>query len=136
MRGMNPNFEHPSFEKELKGFSKEMAEHQAKNEIEKIQESHIREVLKAKYAPNISVQTNVSAKNSVLSEEQSLPDYMAEESPEIKQKVERLVELAFEEGLDKSSRAAAKMGPFILDAFHDAITSKLYAELKKRNLLK
>jgi len=132
---MNPNFEHGPFEKDLQKFSKEIREHQEKNKIENIQEAHVKDVLKSRFGqPATPVQSGSKAK--VLDEAKTLPDYLVKEPEQIKAKVEQLLGLAFSEGLEKSAKEAAKSGPFILDAFHDALTAKLYGELKSRGLLK
>ena len=64
-----------------------------------------------------------------------LPQYLQQESPEIRLKVEKLVDLAFHKGIGASISEAKKYGPFMLDAFHDTLTTKIYEELKSRNLL-
>lgn len=134
---MNQNFEHGPFEKDLQKFSKEVKEHQEKNKIENVQESHIREVLTSRFGrPAAPSRSGAQTQASVLSEKETLPDYLIAEPAQVKNKVEQLINMAFSEGIEKSVKEAAKAGPFILDAFHDALTSKLYEELKKRGLLK
>jgi len=132
---MNPNFEQNSFEKDFQVFSKEIKEHQEKNKIENLKEVHVKDFLKSKLGE--SQPSSASGANTqTLQESDSLPDYLIPESSEIKGRVENLIGLAFQDGLEKASKEAAKSGPFILDAFHDAITSKLFSELNKRGLLK
>jgi hypothetical protein len=133
---MNVNFEHNPFEKDLQRFSKEVREHQIKNKIENIQESHIKDVLVSGYSHPAAVAATVQKPAAVLDETKTLPDYLISEPAQVKNRVEHLLSLAFSEGIEKSAKEAAKSGPFILDAFHDALTSKLYDELKKRGLLK
>lgn len=65
-----------------------------------------------------------------------LPSYMATEEPEVKLKVEKLLDLAFHKGLKRAADEARVMNPIIMDAFHDALTDKLYNELKQRGILK
>jgi hypothetical protein len=134
---MNPNFENAPFEKDIQDFSREVREHQEKNRIENLQESHVRDLLRPRLGqPQIVQPQKSQAGSSVLQESESLPDYLITESSQIKNKVEDLIGLAFSKGIDVSAKEAAKSGPFILDAFHDALTSKLYEELKNRGLLK
>lgn len=134
---MNINFEKAPFEKDIQDFSKEIREHQIKNKIENIQESHVKDLLRPRLGrPQFSQPQKGQAGNSVLQQSDSLPDYLMTESDDIKNKVEGLINLAFLRGIEVSAKEASKSGPFILDAFHDALTSKLYAELKKRGLLK
>ena len=66
----------------------------------------------------------------------NLPGYLAKESPELKLKVEKLLDLAIHKGLKAAANEAKGMSPIVLDAFHDALTDKLYGELKARELLK
>ena len=65
-----------------------------------------------------------------------LPDYASGAPAESKLEVEYLIDLAFHKGLDKANAEAAKSSPFIMDAFHDSLASKLYPELQKRGILK
>jgi len=134
---MNPNFETAPFEKDIQDLSMEVREHQEKNKIENIQESHVKDILKPRLSqPQFSQPQKSQAVNSVLQESDSLPDYLITESSQVKNKVEDLISMAFSRGIEASAKEAAKSGPFILDAFHDALTSKLYEELKRRGLLR
>jgi len=65
-----------------------------------------------------------------------LPAYLTTSSNEVKLQVEKLVDLAWHKGITTAIKGAKKGGPFVLDAFHDAIVDKLYDEFKKRGLLK
>lgn len=130
---MNPNFEQSQFERDFQSFSKEVKEHQEKNKIENIQEKHIKDVLKTKFSETTAATTPTSSGAQTSAQ---LPDYLISEPNEIKNRVENLIGLAFQDGLEKAAREAVKFGPFILDAFHDALTSKLYSELNKRGFLK
>ncbi|MEK7478736.1 MAG: hypothetical protein AAB626_02315, partial [Patescibacteria group bacterium] len=114
------------FEKDLQSFSKEIKEHQVKNKIESIQETHVKDLLKLRLnQPQISQPQKGRAGSSVLQESDSLPDYLITESSQVKDKVNDLISLAFSKGIEASAKEANKSGPFILDAFHDALTSKL-----------
>jgi len=56
--------------------------------------------------------------------------------PSAKLEVEGLLGLAFKEGVVKASEEARKSSPFVLDAFHDALTGQLYDEFKRRGVIK
>lgn len=134
---MNPSFEKAPFEKDIQDFSKEVKEHQEKNKIENVQESHVKELLRSRLGQaQVSQPQKDQSGTGVIQRSDSFPDYLMKESDEIKNRVEGLINLAFLKGIDLSAKEAAKSGPFILDAFHDALTSKLYGELKRRGLLK
>ncbi|MBN2197681.1 hypothetical protein JW698_00565 [Candidatus Wolfebacteria bacterium] len=73
---------------------------------------------------------------NILEDEEIFPDYLNNSSDEeVKKQVERLIEIVFNQGLEKAIKEAIKSGGFVLDAFHDALTDKLYDEIKKRNLI-
>ncbi len=65
-----------------------------------------------------------------------LPSYMKNYSDEDKLKVEKLIDLAWHKGISAAVREARKEGAFTLDAFHDALTDKLYEEFKARGIIK
>ena len=60
-------------------------------------------------------------------------DFIDEES---RLEIEKLVSTVFEKGLDNTLKSLEYETPFIIDAFHDVLTDKLYGELKKRGILK
>lgn len=64
-----------------------------------------------------------------------LPTYMKDMSIDVKDRVERLVEDAFKNGVEHAAIEAQKSGPFVVDALHDALSDRFYEELKKRNLV-
>lgn len=64
-----------------------------------------------------------------------LPNYMVDDSPEIKLKVEKLVDGVFHVGIMKTLKIAKKEGPFFVDALHDVLSEKLYEEMKRRRLI-
>jgi len=67
-----------------------------------------------------------------------LPSYMdgSKNDPGAEEKIRSLIDLALREGLTESWRAARRESPFVVDAFHDALTEKLLPELKKRGVIK
>jgi hypothetical protein len=65
-----------------------------------------------------------------------LPDYAKDATAENKLEIEYLVELAATRGILEASKIAQETSPFVLDAFHDALTGKLYDELVKSGVLK
>lgn len=67
---------------------------------------------------------------------QILPKYLDTAPEETKLAVEELLDLAWHKGIKKAAEEAKRAGPLILDAFHDALTDKLYEEFKKRKLIR
>ncbi|MCL5006592.1 MAG: hypothetical protein M1153_00370 [Patescibacteria group bacterium] len=64
-----------------------------------------------------------------------LPDYVNRAPEEVRLAVETLLETAFKNGVEEAAKKAKLAGPFVLDAFHDALVDKLYAEMKERKLI-
>ncbi len=104
-------------------------------EIEPSKEVSHREIIKSVIGSQIRTQQAQSAPQDKSEPSPLLPQYLQEESPEVRLKIEELVDIAFHKGIETSVSEAMKYGPFILDALHDTLTTKLYEELKSRNLL-
>ncbi len=64
-----------------------------------------------------------------------VPEYAKNEPPEIQAQIEELVTLALNKGIEAANRKARTYPPYIVDAFHDALTGVVYQELKQRGLL-
>lgn len=125
---MKPSFEHAGLEQEIKQLAAEIKD---RGLGEKGKEA-VRVVLKeqlpaASPAPVATVPTPQTSGH--------LPNYLANASPEVKLKVEKLLDLALHHGIKRAADEARGMNHLEMDAFHDALTDKLYAELKTRGLL-
>ena len=120
----------PTIEKDLNRLSKEINRHY---ENEPKTQLSSREVLKKSIgsAYNIPVRQPTTQKQSSI-----LPQYLENASLEDKAKVEKLINLAFHDGLEKAVNEAKKESPFILDAFHEVLVDKIYPLLKQRGDIK
>lgn len=101
-----------------------------------------REIIKQALYPKVQNYTQTQATSRQTNngdiekiEEEIFPDYLKKSSEEIRLKIEELVDLTFRKGIDEAAIQAGKFGPFIVDAYHDVITDKLYEELKVRKLI-
>lgn len=65
-----------------------------------------------------------------------LPEYTKNYSAEDKQKIEDLLQVAADKGLDAANSMAESEQPYILDAFHDALAEKLLPYLKQKGIIK
>lgn len=127
----NQNFERNALETDIEKLSKEINEKKNLLEYKKITE---RELIKQTIQPMIKSgqpAQSVPPKNQSL----ILPDYAANSSNEIKLQIEELVDSLLRQGIEKVVKRAQRASPFVLDAFHDALTDKLHEELKKRKLI-
>lgn len=130
--------EHNALERDVARLSQEVLELRSKLGAEKADESAVREVLRPKIyleAPSSSAPSASQSAGDQASLSPILPDYLQKESPELKLKVEELVGLTLQQGIEKTVEQARQYGPFLLDAYHDALTSKMHQELKNRGLL-
>ncbi len=128
-------FNHNIVEQDIERLSREIKERQLTVESKGVSE---RELVKQAIYPLVKQQPAPAiqpTEPSLSTEERVLPDYLKDSSREIKLKVEQLIDLTFHHGIEKAASEARKFNPFILDAYHDALTDKLYEELKKRGLI-
>lgn len=126
---INKNFD-SALERDIAGLSQEIHRRQESTPTPEISQ---REILKTVIGEKIQSQpapvAPAAAQSSVL------PQYLRQESPEVQMKIEELVQMTISKGIDASIEEAKKYGPFILDALHDTLTSKIYDELKSRKLI-
>lgn len=132
------NFEHNVLEADIERLSKEIAEKRNLLEHKNFSE---KELIKKSLEPVIRRMPSVSGQQSNISGQTSvvnskiLPDYLKNLPTETKLQVEQLIDLTFHQGIEKVISRALRASPFILDAFHDALTDKLHKELKNRKLI-
>lgn len=132
MAGENiePKFEHATLEADIKKLSAEIKERGISEKGKEALKTIVKEQISAP-APSVPpVQPAIPPASSV-----SLPSYMDGEKDLVKLKVEKLLDLAWHKGIKRASEEARDSGPIVLDAFHDALTDKLYNELKQRGIL-
>jgi len=131
-------FNYNTLEKDIERLSREVVE---KKNLPEHKETPERELIKQVITPlifQIKRQASGTANNfqSVSdAEETVLPDYLKDSPAEIKLQMEKLVESVFSDGLEKTIKKAVSLNAFVLDAFHDALTDKLYSELESRKLI-
>ena len=128
------NIEHKILEADIERLSKEIAEKRNLLENKDLSE---RELIKKSLEPMIKQmpagKTTTDDQRTISSK--ILPNYLKNSPDEIKFQVEKLIDAIFHQGLEKTMKQARLFGPFILDAFHDALTDKLYEELKRRKMI-
>jgi hypothetical protein len=76
-----------------------------------------------------------TSSGAAMGERHVLPPYAESAPEEVRQEVERLLQVAVSDGLTKAIRQARSRSPFILDAFHDALVDNLYPLFKERGLV-
>lgn len=116
-------------EQDVEILRREVEKHREAPETRGLSEQEILKKAIASIAP-------VSGSSSSSTLPGVLPDYAQSASPEVKLEIEALIEAVFTRGIIEAAREASKSSSFVLDAFHDALTDKLYPELQKRGILK
>lgn len=85
--------------------------------------------------PMVKAPATPAPQQGQAADDAMLPAYLQDATREVKDRVERLVEDAFEHGVEHAAIEAQKSGPFVVDALHDALSDKFYEELKRRGLV-
>lgn len=61
--------------------------------------------------------------------------YLDSADEETSETVNGLLEIVFSKGIEDAIKEAEKQEPYIMDAFHDALTDKMFEELKTRKII-
>ena len=127
--------ESPGFkEEDLKKIKNQFELAQKSPESEKTSPREVlKESIKSLFPPE---KRTASESGRPESNEANLPAYLRESDPAVKDLIQSLIAVAYRDGPAAAVAAASKHGDFILDAFHDALTEKLYPELVRRGLIK
>ena len=129
------NFEHKALEADIERLGKEISEkrklleHKNLSDRELVKQTLHSVVKQAIIEPQTAVSQPSPTQSNVL------PNYLQNSSTDVKVEVEKLIDLTLHQGVEKAIKAAVKSDSFILDAVHDALTDKMYEELKKRKLI-
>ena len=132
---MSDQLNHNILEQDIERLSRELREKKNSSEYKELSE---REILKRSLGPIIqkpvlNQPVNFAPARPIQST--VLPDYLLGDPEEIKLKVEELIDMTLHKGVEKTADEAQKFGPYVLDAYHDALTDKMYEELKKRKII-
>lgn len=85
--------------------------------------------------PSFSARQNTSSASSGT-QSSSGSSYLDSVGSEVEAEVNSLLSVVFEKGIDEAIKRASSSSPLVLDAFHDALTDKLYEEMKNRGVFK
>ncbi len=102
-----------------------------------INKEAVRQFLEQKTQQHVATQsqTSSSVQQPTSSSPDALPAYAADAPIQAKSTVDKLITLTFQKGLHEGIAHAAKMDPFTMDLYHDALTEKLFEEMKTRKLI-
>ncbi len=127
---------HNIVEQDIERLGKEITEKRELPEHKQLPEKElVRQALEPMIKQPVSRPSQPQPPSTTPAEEKNLPSYLKDSPAEIKLRVEKLVDKVFHQGIEKTIKEASQSGAFILDALHDALTDKLYEELKKRKLI-
>lgn len=134
---LGKNFEHNALEADIERLNREVGENRA---LPEYKDFSGKELVKQALKPMIQeVSVQASQPTAVQKSDPQdavLPAYLKDVSPEIKLRIERLVDEVFHGGLKKAVSDAKTAGFLIEDAFHDILTDKFYEEMRSRGMLK
>ena len=136
--------EHAELEQEIKELHEKLSLEGGRPERKETSEREIwRKIVREKYLPpQTSPMPEPATPERPLEAGESafLPHYLKDAPPDVKLKVEELIEIAWHEGnITKALEKATHEGLFFLNAFHDALADRLYEklqEMKRRGVIK
>jgi len=132
---MDQNFEQQGFEKDLERIGKEVRERITAPETSQQGTVDHREVIREVTRPIVYPLQATSTPTSDDSDGM-LPAYAATFPQETRARAEGLIRLAVEKGIYAAAEEARKTGDAaLIDTFHDAITTKLFEEFKRRGII-
>jgi hypothetical protein len=124
---LNPDFEHAILESDIDRLTAE---------VKRVQEQPENRGLRGEEIVKKSIQALPPTTTHTSQQSTGpLPAYASGAPPEVKLEIEHLLDVAFHEGILKANAAAQSHSPFVIDAFHDALTGKLYPELQRRGIV-
>lgn len=126
--------ESPNLEQEIADLSAAIEEKKAALERERGGAVESREVLHSVVAEKINQQAPMFV-SKPSTQKTSTTSYLDDLSPSDAARVNALIDLVPTKGLNKAIEMAKDQPPYILDAFHDALTDKLHDELKRQKLI-
>jgi len=124
-----PQFSHAALEADILRLTREIREHRARPENGGMSNKEVVKQSIRAFTPTPAVPFGDMSQKATLSTD------LDNAPPEAKLEVEYLLDMALHEGIEKANGEASKSSPFVLDAFHDILTDRLYPELKKRGIV-
>lgn len=127
---------HQSIEEEIRNLTEVVGRN--RNATPETHKEIINEALRERaysHAPSLRevtlhIQTPSSKRKGVL------PTYLDNETPDVRLRIEQIIDTAYHKGIWEGYREAEKAGTFMLKAFHDALIDRLYDDMKRRGLIK
>ncbi|MEK9186520.1 MAG: hypothetical protein AAB885_02965 [Patescibacteria group bacterium] len=125
---------HEKLEKDIETLSAELRTLPTEKQAEK---EALKSLLKVKIYGGSDQNTPISKKTDQPEDSIAvLPKYMETAPETLKLEVEKLLDIVWHKGIPTAVKEARKTTPLVIDAFHDALTDRLYEEFKKRKIIK
>ncbi len=119
----SPEAKSEVFEREVGQITKEIEKYRENPEAKTLDQKELLGRAIQSLNPSLGNKTQTSPKDdSSLNSLKNAP-------PAAKLEVEHLLSMAFKEGIAKAVSEASQSSPFVLDAFHGALTGELYNEI-------
>ncbi len=126
----SPEFKNYNFDEEVTHLQGEVEKHRQSPESRDLSNQELLKKALQSVTPPVAKNDDKKGSNSGMS------DYAESAPPGAKLEVEHLIGTALNEGIMKAVARASQSSPFVLDAFHDALSGKLYDEFKRRGIFK
>lgn len=120
---------HEALEQDIERLSREVQQERAGTSSSLSDRDVVKTVIGKRIEAQQTPQEPATQPSSILLQ------YLQKESAEVQLKIEELIDHAFHKGITASIAEAQKYGPFILDGFHDSLTSKVYDALKEKGIV-
>ena len=126
---------HSALEADIERLGKEIAEKRSLLEHRNLSDRELVKQTLHSIVKQAIIEPQIAATQPSPTQSNVLPNYLQNSSTDVKIEVEKLIDLTLHQGVEKAAKIASKSNAFVLDAFHDALTDKMYEELKKRKLI-
>lgn len=134
------NLSQNNLESEIADLSRQIEEKkrvlEASRGIEREDKALISETVAENFYPDTPPVQAPSQSTSVSTTQSTPTDYLTALEPETIEKINAYITLLGKDGIKKTIAQVMQDEPFIIDAFHDALVTRLYDELRERGLIK
>jgi hypothetical protein len=132
-----PTFERTALEADMRTLAAEIKNQRERPEMKDAAEQKIvKEAIRAFPDLNGNKATTTVPAPTQSDDKSPLPAYAQSAPPEVKLEIEYLLDVALRKGLSVAMSESQKSNYFVQDAFHDALTGRLYPELQKKGIVK
>ncbi|HEY4523692.1 MAG TPA: hypothetical protein VJK04_02355 [Candidatus Paceibacterota bacterium] len=129
----NKFFSEKPLESDIERLSQEVKEVKKQPEF---QHAPPKEIIKQSLRSLSGSSAQLPSNNGAQNDDVALfPNYMQSAQAADRAELQQLIQMSLRDGFEAGIREARKHGAFMVDAIHDALSEKVYPELKRRGVL-